>query len=159
MIRILFVCLGNICRSPMAEAVLRQKVKEEGLEHAIMVDSAGTGNWHIGKRPHKGTLRKLDQFSISSAGMIGRQLTIDDEAQFDYIVGMDAENILDIQQLFGKSDQANLFRLLDLTPHQKDLPDPYFTGDFDETYDLVVEGCESLLAEIKREYQLMNARS
>ncbi|HLR10303.1 MAG TPA: low molecular weight protein-tyrosine-phosphatase [Sporosarcina sp.] len=155
MVRVLFVCLGNICRSPMAEAIFRQKVKAEGLDHLITVDSAGTGDWHIGNRPHDGTLQKLEQYAISSEGMVARQLTADDDEQFDYIIGMDANNVRDIRDVFGTEDEAKVFRLLDITNNHKDVPDPYFTGDFDETYALLTEGCDRLLEKIKEEHHFV----
>lgn len=151
MIRVLFVCLGNICRSPMAEAVFRHQIKEQQLERQIEVDSAGTSNWHIGKRPHEGTLGKLEELMISSVGMQGRQLIREDFERFEYIVGMDESNIDNIRMMLNEPNHPKIFRFLDLTDHQKDVPDPYFTGDFDETYALVEEGCQALLAKIKLE--------
>lgn len=151
MIRVLFVCLGNICRSPMAEGVFRKMVHDEQLADQIEVDSAGTSDWHIGKPPHKGTLSKLKEYEVSAEGMAGRQLTIEDAEAFDYIIGMDAENITNIRDRFGDTDHQRIIRFLDLTSHQKDVPDPYFTGDFQETYDLVLEGCQALLDLIKKE--------
>ncbi|WP_342536233.1 low molecular weight protein-tyrosine-phosphatase [Sporosarcina sp. FSL K6-3508] len=151
MIRVLFVCLGNICRSPMAEGVFRKMVHDEQLADQIEVDSAGTSDWHIGKPPHKGTLSKLKEYEVSAEGMAGRQLTIEDAEAFDYIIGMDTENITNIRDRFGDTDHQRIIRFLDLTSHQKDVPDPYFTGDFQETYDLVLEGCQALLDLIKKE--------
>lgn len=151
MIRVLFVCLGNICRSPMAEGVFRKMVADERLAEKIEVDSAGTSDWHIGKRPHKGTLAKLTEYSVPSEGMAARQLLAEDAERFDYIIGMDASNISNIRACFGGAEHQRVIRFLDLTSHQKDVPDPYFTGDFQETYDLVIEGCHALLELIKKE--------
>lgn len=151
MTRVLFVCLGNICRSPMAEGVFRKLVNDEQLTDQIQVDSAGTSDWHIGKPPHTGTLSKLAEYEVSAEGMAARQLLINDAEDFDYIIGMDAENISNIHTLFGDTTHQRVIRFLDLTSHQKDVPDPYFTGDFQETYDLVLEGCQALLDLIKKE--------
>ncbi|PID24363.1 low molecular weight protein-tyrosine-phosphatase [Sporosarcina sp. P7] len=151
MIRVLFVCLGNICRSPMAEGVFRKMIHDERLENHIEVDSAGTSDWHVGKAPHEGTLSKLAEFQISADGMAGRQLNIKDAGEFEYIIGMDEENVRNIHNIFGDHDYQRVLRFLDLTSHQKDVPDPYFTGDFQETYDLVLEGCQALLELIKKE--------
>lgn len=148
MMRVLFVCLGNICRSPMAEAVMRDLVEKRGLSRSIKVDSAATSSWHIGEPPHKGTQKKLKEFGIMTSGMKGRQLSGDDFEAFDYIVGMDSSNVRNIREMLGQPDHPKIFRFLDLTAHQKDVPDPYYTGDFQETYELAVEGCEALINKI-----------
>ncbi|MEK4231029.1 low molecular weight protein-tyrosine-phosphatase [Solibacillus sp. FSL H8-0538] len=145
MIRVLFVCLGNICRSPMAEAVMRDLVEQQGLSAEIKFDSAGTSSWHIDEPPHKGTQAKLREYGISTSGMCARQLTKNDFEAFDYIVGMDASNVQNIRDMLGEPDSQKIFRFLDLTSHKMDVPDPWYTGDFQETYGLAVEGCEALL--------------
>ncbi|WP_066383388.1 low molecular weight protein-tyrosine-phosphatase [Neobacillus mesonae] len=154
MINVLFVCLGNICRSPMAEALFRDLVKKEKLEDKISVDSAATSSWHIGSPPHKGTLAILKKYNISSAGLAGRQLTKEDFEKFDYIIGMDESNTNNIATITGQPKHPKIIRLLDLTDHHKDVPDPYYTGDFQETYDLVSEGCQALLGKIQKEHDL-----
>ncbi|MBM7609574.1 protein-tyrosine phosphatase [Lysinibacillus composti] len=154
MIRILFVCLGNICRSPMAEAVMRHLIEEKGLTDQIKVDSAGTSSYHLGEQPHKGTRAKLKEYGISTSGMKGRQVSSNDFEQFDYIVGMDASNVRNIRKMLGQPDHPKIFRFLDLTPHQTDVPDPYYTGDFQETYDLVKEGCEVFINKIISEQNI-----
>ncbi|MFC4799775.1 low molecular weight protein-tyrosine-phosphatase [Neobacillus sp. GCM10023253] len=151
MINVLFVCLGNICRSPMAEAVFRDLLKKENLSNKITVDSAATSSWHIGSPPHKGTLGILKKYNISSEGLVGRQLTKDDFEKFDYIIGMDESNTRNIYEITGKPKHPKIIRLLDLTEHKKDVPDPYYTGDFQETYQLVTEGCRALLEKILAE--------
>lgn len=151
MINVLFVCLGNICRSPMAEAVFRDFLKKENLSGQIAVDSAATSSWHIGSPPHKGTLAILKKYNISAEGLVGRQLTRNDFEQFDYIIGMDDSNTRNIFEITGKPNHPKIIRLLDLTNHRKDVPDPYYTGDFQETYQLVTEGCRALLEKILAE--------
>ncbi|QBK25057.1 low molecular weight protein-tyrosine-phosphatase [Ureibacillus thermophilus] len=146
--RVLFVCLGNICRSPMAEAVFRDMLKKRGLEDKIEVDSAGTSSWHVGEPPHYGTVNKLKEYNISTEGIIARQLIKEDFDKFDYIVGMDESNVKNIRNLLQQPDHPKIFRFLDLTEYKKDVPDPYYTKDFQETYDLVKAGCEALLNKI-----------
>lgn len=155
MVHVLFLCLGNICRSPMAEAVFRKMVEEAGLTEQIAIDSAGLGGWHAGERPHRGTMQVLDKYGISHEGIRSRQIQKVDLQKFDYIVAMDDENMAGLRKLgAGKSDKV--FRLLDLIEDgaAKNVPDPYYTGDFDETYDLVTRGCAVLLEKIKAEHQL-----
>jgi len=155
MINVVFVCLGNICRSPMAEAVFRSMVQADGLEKQINVDSAGTSDWHIGDAPHKGTLEILQKYNISAEGMKSRQYVKEDLDAFDYIIAMDQSNIENMEAIQDRQS-PKLIKLLDLIPDvsQKDVPDPYFTGDFDETYELVTKGCQELLRRIKIENKL-----
>ncbi len=156
MVRVLFVCLGNICRSPMAEAIFRSLIKEEGLAGKIEVDSAGTGNWHVGKPPHEGTQSILTKNNISFEGMKARQVQTEDVTAFDYVIAMDAENLGNLRKLAGYTKTGFIGRLLDFVPESEilDVPDPYYTGNFEETYELVGKGCRNLLQKIKEEKQL-----
>lgn len=157
MIRVLMVCLGNICRSPMAEAIFRHKVAQAGLEKHIEVDSAGTGDWHIGEAPHKGTCRVLDAAGISYTGMKARQILETDLDDWDYILTMDEMNLADVRALRKASDYKAVVRpLLEYAP-QLDLtevPDPYYTGGFDGVFEMVDIACDGLLAAIRQEQQL-----
>lgn len=147
-IRVLFVCTGNICRSPMAEAIFRHLVKEAGLSDRIDVESAGTDSWHTGERPHPGTLAILSQNAIDIGRKRARQLTRSDLSEFEYIVAMDHENVADISAMFGK----RVPRLLEYAPQGSplDVPDPYYSGNFDRVYQLVLAGCRGLLADIRQ---------
>lgn len=151
MIQVLFVCLGNICRSPMAEAVFRSKVRDAGLADRISVDSAGTGDWHLGEPPHEGTRRILKRNSIDFAGLEARQTQSDDFARFRYIVAMDDSNLRNLQPIAPADHQARLCKLLDFSTDRKggDVPDPYYTGNFDEVYEMVDDACDRLLAYIR----------
>ncbi|MCR8656828.1 low molecular weight protein-tyrosine-phosphatase [Paenibacillus endoradicis] len=157
--KVLFVCLGNICRSPMAEAVMRHFVMEEKLADVIEVDSAGTGDWHIGKQPHEGTRTLLDNKQISYTGMKARQITGSDEVDFQYIVCMDDQNLKDVQAVFNaaKADGAKgkviTFMSLVDGAEVTEVPDPYYTGNFEYVYELIDEGCRKLLEDIKSEWK------
>lgn len=141
----------------MAEAIFRDKVKKANLQHIIRADSAGTGNWHIGNSPHKGTLDILREYQINSNDIKARQVEGKDLQNFNYIVAMDASNLGNLHRMKGFEESGEIFRLLDLIPNLsiEDVPDPYFTGDFVEVYDLVDKGCENLLMYIKEKESLV----
>jgi protein-tyrosine phosphatase len=159
MISVLFVCLGNICRSPMAEAVFRHYINEEGLAEQIRVDSAGTGDWHIGEPPHHGTRKKLDEHGISYEGLRARQVRKEDFDNFTYIIGMDDNNVAQMHKMVGNPN-AKVYRFVDFIPNTSytEVPDPWYTGDFDETYRLVTQGCRGLLEHIIKEHGLKAKR-
>jgi len=152
MVNVLFVCLGNICRSPMAEAVLRHKITDRGLSDEIHVDSAGTGDWHIGKPPHEGTRNILELNGIGYEGVTARLVQSGDFEKFHYIVCMDNSNASNVRKLPG-GENAELLYFMDLLPEEslREVPDPYFTGNFEQVYDLINAGCSVLLDKIIRE--------
>lgn len=149
MIRVLFVCLGNICRSPMAEVVFRHKVADAGLSAAISVASAATSNWEEGNGPHEGTVAQLKAHGLPSHGLISRPLTAADFSQFDYLIGMDQQNVRDMQKIAPKGMEGKCYRLLAFTGKEKDIADPWYTHDFDQTYKEVDEGTSALLNYLK----------
>ncbi|HMQ31996.1 MAG TPA: low molecular weight protein-tyrosine-phosphatase [Chloroflexaceae bacterium] len=153
-ISVLFVCMGNICRSPMAEAVFRHQVAEAGLAERFRIDSAGTGAWHVGERPHSGTLAILVKHAIDPGPQRARQLAPADFAAFDYIVAMDRENLADMAA-FHREAASRARLLLDYAPglHTREVPDPYYSGGFEQVYRLVEAGCRGLLAHILERMQ------
>ena len=160
MIRVLFVCLGNICRSPMAEAVFLHLVEKAGLQNQIEVDSAGTGDWFIGAPAHEGTRAILRENDIEFMGC-GRQIRVSDFDDFDYIITMDNENLANVRALEKQAhnfkihnSKAHIAPLLEYSTPARgndiiEVPDPYLVGGFDIVYRLVCSGCSGLLEEIR----------
>ena len=146
MIKILFVCHGNICRSPMAEYVMKDMVEKRGLSDCFFIDSAATSMEEIGNRVHRGTREKLKEEGIFCGDHRARQLTRADYEQFDYLIGMDTWNIDNIQRIVRRDPEKKICRLLDFGKASRDIADPWYTGNFAETYDDVKEGCEAFLA-------------
>lgn len=149
MVKVLFVCLGNICRSPMAETVFQNMVDDAGLTDEILVDSAGTSSYHIGERAASGTRRVLAKHGLQNNGR-SRQVNAADMADdTTYVIAMDSTNLRDLRYRFG--EHAHLERLLTYAEQNQvyDVPDPYYEGNFEVVYQLVENGCRGLLAAIR----------
>ena len=143
--RIMFVCHGNICRSPMAEFLLKDMIKKEGLADRFVIASAGTSREEIGNPVHQGTRKKLAQDHISAAGKYAVQLTKEDYTTYDYLLCMDQWNINNVKRIIGHDPKHKVHLLLEYAGVKRDIADPWYTGNFDETYDDVLEGCEAFL--------------
>ena len=150
MIHILFICHGNICRSPMGEFIMKDLVKKAGLEEHFHIESAATSTEEIGNSVYPPARRKLAEHGISCTGKTARQLRRDDYGRWDYLVGMDEANRRNITRMCGGDPQGKISLLLDHTPHPREVADPWYTGDFERTWQDVSEGCAALLAEIRK---------
>ncbi len=144
-IRVLMVCHGNICRSTMAEMVLKDMVRKRRIEDDFFIDSAATSREEIGNGVHYGTRSKLAQVGIPCEPHTARQMTKDDYNRFDYIIGMDSANIRNMTRIVGGDPHGKMHLLLSFAGNKNDIADPWYTGNFDATYRDVCEGCEALL--------------
>lgn len=146
MIKIMFVCHGNICRSPMAEFVFKNMVEKKGMVNEFYVASSATSTEEIGNPVYLLARRKLMEHNISCEGKHSVQLRKEDYEQYDYIVAMDQKNIKNIFRIIKKEDSdKKVYKLLDFTDNSKDIADPWYSGDFDTTYNEIVEGCKWIL--------------
>lgn len=121
------------------------------MDDQVVIDSAGTGDFHVGEPPHEGTIKKLTDAGVNSNGLVARQISEEDFLHFDYIIPMDDDNLENIRKQIDDDTNIVVKKLLDFVPDSKvkNVPDPYFTGDFDETYELVFEACQHLLNDVK----------
>jgi protein-tyrosine phosphatase len=150
--RVLFVCLGNICRSPTAEGVFRQRAADQGLRD-VLADSAGTSGWHIGKRPDPRTLRAAERRGYDLSLLRGRQVKVDDFTAFDLILAMDQQNLADLRKIAPRHHSASLGLLLDYADDLslRDVPDPYYGGEqgFDQVLHMIERACDGLIARLR----------
>ena len=149
MLRILFLCHGNICRSPMAEFVMKKLVADAGLE-GVQVESAALHTDEIGNDIHRGTRAKLTEMGIPFSRRAAWLLTADKAREYDLLVGCDAYNKADLLRLVFPEDRRKVHLLLEFAGKSRDIADPWYTGNFDATYDDVMEGCTALLSAIQR---------
>ena len=147
MIKVLFVCHGNICRSPMAEFVLKDLVKKAGLEDQFFIASAATSTEEIGNPVHPGTVRRLAREGISTAGKYAVQLKRPDYPKYDFFLGMDHWNIRNMVRMLGGDPDGKVHLLLDYSQRPgEEIADPWYTGNFEVTYTDILEGCQGFLA-------------
>lgn len=151
MIKILFVCHGNICRSTMAQFVFQDMVNKQGIADRFAIDSKATSTEELGNGPHYGTVRKLKEVGVPVLPHRASQMRRGDYKDYDYIIGMDGWNYRNMMRILGGDPEGKVSLLLDHTEHPRDIADPWYSGNFDATYEDVVEGCEALLRKLLEE--------
>lgn len=150
---VLFVCLGNICRSPMAEAVFRHYAAEAGFEHALDIESCGLGDWHIGRSPHEKTLQVLNDNKIDTTGLQASLFNKEKITKETYIIVMDEANEQTVRSIVSADSAKAVFRLLEFhpgAPGNINVQDPYFSGDFSGVYDMIEQSCKPLLNWVRK---------
>lgn len=148
MTKILFVCHGNICRSPMAEFVMKKIVKDAGMENDFVIESAAVSSEEIGNDVHPGTKEKLTQMNVPFAKRRARKITLADYDYFDLLIGMDVQNLYYMENAWNKDPNDKVKLLLTYAGKDRDIADPWYTHNFDDTYEDIVEGCTALFNSI-----------
>lgn len=151
MIKILFVCHGNICRSPMAEYIFRDKIEKLGLRDQFHIASAATSTEELGNPPHHGTQKILSDLGISCYGKRAVQIRKKDYEAYDFILAMDDRNIKNMKRIFGEDKDHKIHKFLDFSQEPRNIADPWYTGNFDRTYEDIVEACDSFLEYLDQE--------
>ena len=151
MIRVLFVCHGNICRSTMAQSMFQDMVNKRGLSDRFEIDSAATSREEIGNGPHYGTVSKLREVGIRVVPHRARQMTRADYEHFDYLIGMDSYNISNMTRLAGGDPDGKIFALLGFAGMSRSIADPWYTDNFDETYDDLCVGLNAFMKHLEPE--------
>ena len=143
--KVLFVCLGNICRSPMAEFVMKDLVKKAGVAQLFEIASAATSREELGNPVYPPARQELAKHGIGCSGKTARQITKEDYEYYDYIVAMDYSNVRNLERMLGPDTEHKISMLLDYTNHPGQVADPWYTGDFGATWNDVLDGCQGLL--------------
>ena len=151
MIKVLFICHGNICRSPMAEFVMKDMVRKAGLENQFHIASAATSGEELGNPVYPPARRKLAEHGIDCSGKTARRLRKSDYTQYDLLIGMDQVNLRNMHRMCGGDPEGKLHLLLDFTNRPGNVADPWYTGDFEATWRDVTQGCQGLLQELAQE--------
>lgn len=154
MIKILFICHGNICRSPMAEFICKDYVKQSGIAEQFHIESAATSREEIGNPVYPPARRRLAQAGISCQGKTARQVTRQDYDDFDYLICMENFNLRNLGRIIPADQDGKIYRLLDFTSHPRDIDDPWYTGDFDTAYDEIREGVEAFIKYLYQEKKI-----
>ena len=148
MIKVLFICHGNICRSTMCESVMTHLIKQRHMESQFEIASAATSREEIGNPPHHGTVVKLREVGIPVIPHRAVQMTREDYQKYDYLIGMDDWNIRNMKKITGGDPEHKMYKLLEFAGSTRDIADPWYTGNFDVTYDDIIEGCEGFLLRV-----------
>ena len=149
--KILFICHGNICRSPMAEFVMKKLVSDAGLSEQFEIASAATSTEEIGNPVYPPARRKLAEHGIGCEGKTARQMTRHDYAYYDHVIAMDRNNLRNLKRMFGEDTEHKISLLMNYTQHPADVADPWYTGDFEATWVDVLEGCKGLLSYLRKQ--------
>ena len=154
MIKILFICHGNICRSTMSQFVFQHMVNNLNISDQFYIDSRATSTEEIGNPPHRGTIRKMKEVGIPVIPHRATQISRSDYDNFDYLIGMDTWNMRNLGRMLKGDPEGKVYKLLTFAGSDRDIADPWYTGNFDETYDDVVEGCEGLLTYLREKGEI-----